>query len=172
LAALGIVYVLGGGDGFNQKARDLKVLEKDVCIFCDSDKDEKIGDPDKEKLRGMGICIFDCEIGNNIEKQVISELPWNGVAELYEYIKKVKKINAFDEYIEQSSGKNFTNSDDSDSREAFYLASTKEGNEFFKRIDRGEFFGDICLKYKEELSGKSFLRKQMEEIDKWIDYGR
>lgn len=171
LAALGIVYVLGGGDGFNQKARDLKELEKDVCIFCDSDKDSKIGDPTKEELKDMGICIFDCEIGNNIEKQVISELPWDGITELYEYVKKVTRINAFDKYIEQSSGKNFTNSDNREAREAFYLASTKKEKEFFKRIDRGEFLGDICLKYKKELSGESFLRKQMEEIDKWIDYG-
>lgn len=53
----GVVYTVGGGDGFNKKAKILKELGKDVCIFCDSDKDDQISNPSKEELRNLG-CAY------------------------------------------------------------------------------------------------------------------
>lgn len=179
----GVVYTTGVGDGFNKKAEILKNLGKDVCIFCDSDKDDQIAKPSKEELRELGIKIFDCATGNNIEKQISEDLPWVGIKELCEYVIHDKNINKdFKLFVKESTGLDWIDADTIINRDTFLKASIykkeKIGNDgvkkfddksWFKRIDHGEFVGDVCIKYKNELAADSKLKCLMASLDTWID---
>lgn len=178
----GVVYTVGGGDGFNKKAKILKELGKDVCIFCDSDKDDQISNPSKEELRNLGVRIFDFETDNNIEKQVSKELPWDGVKELCNYLIQDRKISTeIGQYIKDCTGMDWTDSDTTENRQIFFIASTykkekigKDGTKrvedksWFKRIDHGEFLGNTCIKYKDQLKEDSKLKELITGLDTWI----
>lgn len=169
ISSKGIVYTLGGGSNFNERSKILQTdLGKDVCILCDSDEDNKICDPTKEELKTMEINIFDCESGNNIEKQISKDLPWEGIQKLCDYIIKDRKINNFPEYIKKVTGKDWIDVDNDEAREIFFLASTKKDKSWFKRIDHGEALGDICIKYKGQLPEDSKLKEIMFNLDGWI----
>ena len=184
MSAKGVVYAFGGGDGFNKKAKILKEdLGKEVSVFCDSDKDAEILNPTKSELKTLGIEIFECETGNNIEKQISKDLPWEAIKELCDYVAQDKKISGtFGAFVKTTTGINFSDSDTPANREAFFKASTYkketvnasgvkkiEDKSWFKRIDHGEKLGEICIKYKNLLDEKSKLKELMVSIDKWID---
>lgn len=190
MASNDVVYSLGEGDNFNKKAKILKVeLGIKVCVFCDSDKDGDLS-PTKDELRLVGIDVFDCASGNNIEKQISLELPWKGIEELCLYVLQCKnEKNDFISYAKTSTGIDFINFDTLENREAFFKIVTfkkkkiknkrrDDGTEFqveeevdlsaFKRIDHGEFLGNVCIKYKDQLTEGSKLKELMSGIDTWI----
>lgn len=181
MAMKGVVYTVGVGDGFNKKAETLKKdLGKRVCIFCDSDKDSEIYVPTKAEMKALGIDIFDCETGNNLEKQISKDLPWGGIKELCDYVIKDKN-NDFITYVKTTTGLDFVDADTPENREVFFKASTykKEKNNadgtkkiedksWFKRIDHGEVLGDVCIKYKDQLAEGSKLKELISGIDTWI----
>lgn len=184
MAMKGVVYTVGTGDGFNKKAKILKEdLGKEVCVFCDSDKDGEICVPTKDELKILGVDIFDCEAGNNLEKQISKDLPWDGIKELCTYaVKSKNKNNDFIAYIKSSTGLDFVDSDTPENREVFFKASTykkektnmdgtikTEDKSWFKRIDHGEILGDICIKYKNQLAEGSRLKELISGINTWID---
>lgn len=167
MAMKGVVYTVGVGDGFNKKAETLKRdLGKKVCIFCDSDKDGEICSPTKNEIKALGIDIFDCESGNNLESQISKDLPWTGIKELCDYVAKDKSSNQdFVLYFKSLTNSDWNDIDTPQSRKLFSDTATKY--KWFKRIDHGEVLGDICIKYKEQLVEGSKLKELISGIDTW-----
>jgi len=192
MAMNGVVYTLGSGDGFNKKAKILKEdIGKDVCVFCDSDKDSEICDPTKAELTALGVTVFDCETGNNIEKQISKDLPWEGIKELCEYVVRDKNINKdFTKFAKDIAGLDWVDKDTVENREIFFKTisfkkkkikkrigadgvevNVEEIEDFscFKRIDHGEKLGDVCIKFKDDLAEGSKLKGIITDLNKWIN---
>ncbi len=166
------VYVFGGGHSFAARAMKLKKLDLTVCIFCDSD-DSKL-EPTKEDLKNSDVKIFDCDNNNAIEQRVFQDLPWDGVKELIDYVIKNKGIE--ERQLEESIKSkyigtfppDFRNTDTFEIRQAIGNASLIKDNEWFKRIDHGEFLGSIIFNYFGEMEDKK-IKKQLEDLSNWID---
>ncbi|MBP1638691.1 MAG: hypothetical protein H6Q17_274 [Bacteroidetes bacterium] len=168
-AAKNVVYSLGAGDGFVDKAIKLKDLGVDTCVLCDSDKDEKLK-PSKENLKEKSIQIFDWNVGFSLEKQLFEDLPWDGVKGLIDYVLKEKP------HLEESIKAKYVgefpvdwkNIDNTLMRETLYKASVVKDKEWFKRIDHGEFLGNVCLKYLSDMAKKP-LGIQISGLLNWVD---
>lgn len=168
LTELGVVYALGEGDNFTIRAKKLFQLNKDVCVFCDSDKDGELN-PSKETIKKIGISIFDCMSGNSIEQQFFKDLPWEGVRSLVSYAIDEKGSNNIKQVVQSKLGKRLPNdwldNDSSDIREALGLASK---DKWYKRIDHGEFLGSIFFKYLSDMEDAP-LKIQLENLSKWVE---
>lgn len=167
-SVLGIRIVDGTGSNFVNYCKSFINAGFKVCIVCDSD-DPGINSK-KEELIAMGAKIVDCENGNSIEKQVISDLPWYGVRELMDY-----RIGQYDEIsvkdaVSHSFGSplqvGWEAQDSIDLRMAISQAAINK--EWFKRIDHGTKLGEICMKYINDMTGKP-LKNEFDNLMKWID---
>lgn len=170
LAELGVVYTLGQGSSFTYRAEKLQELNKEVCVFCDSDVDDKL-DPSKNELKDMEIDIFDCDLGNAIEQQFFKDLPWDGVRDLIFYA--IQEYG--EEKIKQQVGAKYSgelpddwlDNDSSDIRTAVGLASKHKSNGWFKRIDHGEIMGNVFYKYFTDME-ENCLKNQLSGLANWI----
>lgn len=167
------VYTYGEGHMFSERASKLKELGLVTCVFCDSDNDSSLK-PTKDDLRAADIKIFDCDNNCSIEQQIFKDLPWNGIKELLDYVVKNKNIseNQLKESIQSKYGNDFPDqfrdADTSQMRDAISKASLVKDKEWFKRIDHGEFLGEVIFKYFEEIGNKK-LKTQLENLLGWID---
>jgi predicted ATP-dependent endonuclease of OLD family len=165
------VYVLGEGNSFTERAMKLNKLGLSVCVFCDSDNDNELN-PSKSELKEAGIEIFDCDEGKAIEQQLFQDLPWDGIKKLIDYVINEKNIHE-DQLIQSIKSKyegnfpdDFKNSDTPEMRQA--IGEVAKNNEWFKRIDHGEFLGVTIFECFEELNSEK-IKLQLEKLSKWID---
>lgn len=164
-------YVLGEGSSFAAYAEKLKEAEFEVAVFCDSEQDTTIC-PSKEKLKEKGIEIFDCDKNNFIEKQIFCDLPWQGVIDLLKYVMSVhnKTEISIKSSVKAKFALNFPedwmNSDSIEMRIAISEASHK--NEWFKRIDHGEYVGTVIFKYIDKIA-QTHLAQMINNLSKWVD---
>ncbi len=171
LSALDIVYIDGNGDNFHDRACKLKELGLDTCVVCDSDKDNEIINK-KEEMLNKGIIIFDWDDNNSIEQQFFNDLPWEGIKELLEYIKSEKKLSetSLKNYIQNELSNdldvNWKENDSIEIRNAFGKIA-KEKN-WFKRIDHGEFLGNIIFDYFDQIKDKK-LGTQLKSLLDWTE---
>jgi len=163
LALLGIALADGSGSNFAEYCEKFNKAGFDVCVFCDSD-DESINNK-KQFLKGLGISIVDCENNNAVEQQLFNDLPWDKVLGLV--------YHAIEEKSEKSilcaigeTVLDLKNSDNSCMRSRLGLAAKKEN--WFKRIDHGEFIGEIWFESLGELEGKK-LNSQYDELINWVN---
>jgi len=167
------VYVCGAGDTFTERAMKLKKLGLTVCVFCDSDKDNAL-QPSKDELKKSDIKIFDCNIGNAIEQQAFQDLSWGGIKILMDYVisyKRIQEVQIKDSIKSKYEGafpNDFRNSDTEKMREAMAKASQVKNNEWFKRIDHGEFLGATIFGFFDEMNGKK-IKSMLENLSIWID---
>jgi energy-coupling factor transporter ATP-binding protein EcfA2 len=167
------VYTCGGGHDFSERAIKLKELGFKTSVFCDSDDDSSLK-PTKNDLRTADIKIFDCDVGFSIEQQIFKDLPWDAVKKLLDYVMKNRNISEeqLKESIKSKYGTefpdDFKNTDNPQMRDAIGKASLIKEKEWFKRIDRGEFLGEIIFSYFESLDGKK-LKTQLDNLLSWID---
>lgn len=170
LSILDIVYTLGQGTSFTSRAEKLNSLDMPVCVFCDSDEDKKLN-PSKDDLASKGIDVFDCQKDNCIEQQIFQDLPWGAVMELINY--KVEELG--EKSIVSSLNNQLTNKiiaindliDSIDSRSALAKVSVRKKLEWFKRIDHGEFLGDVVFKYFDSMVN-THLHNQLNGLLNWI----
>ncbi len=173
MSVKGCVYVCGEGDNFTERAMKLKELGLRVCVLCDSDKDDKLK-PSKEELRKSGIRILDCGNGNAIEQQAFQDLPWDGIQTLIDYVLSNKKITEVQMMVSLKSKyagdfpSNYRNVDSVQMRQAMAIASQVAHNEWFKRIDYGEFLGSTIFNLFDKLDGKK-IKEQIDGLSNWID---
>jgi len=171
LALKDIVYTFGGGDSFSERAIKLKKLNLDVCVFCDSDKDDKLSYSKKE-LINAGIKVVDCEKGNAIENQVFKDLPWDAIKELIDYKEKDLSAESVKDSVNSKCTEqltaNWQETDSDATREALGKTAKDKDNGWFKRIDKGEFLGSVIFKYFDRMKDKH-IKKQLDELLKWID---
>jgi predicted ATP-dependent endonuclease of OLD family len=168
LTALDVVYTGGGGNNLSERARELKRLELDICVLCDSD--EKNLNNEKKKMKDKGIKIFDWNENNSIEQQVFNDLPWDAIKELIAYQESKPSEesvkNSIKSKIGQKLSKDWKENDDLEIRKALGEAAKCEG--WFKRIDHGEFLGSVIFKYFDKIKDKT-LGKRLQELSGWID---
>ena len=166
---LGVIYTLGEGSSFNLRAEKLTGLGKNVCVFCDSDIDDQLK-PSKEELKELGISVFDCEANNCTEQQFFNDLNWDGIKELLRYVieefGEQSLLQAIKNRIDGQLPDDWMTQSSSKIRVALGLAAKKIG--WFKRIDRGEFFGSIYFKNIEHIS-RTALFNQLSGLYNWID---
>lgn len=173
MAYNGCVYALGGGSSFAKYSKYFKQLGFDTLTFCDSDT---ICNPAKEELNTLGINICDCENGNCIEAQVFNDLPFSAVIKLTDYVVKDKydlsQSQFFNAIKEKDSGfpADWKERDESNVRNALIKSSRNSDNKpsWFKRIDHGEFLGDVIFEYYDEIGHDKHLKKQLNDIINWI----
>ena len=173
MSAKACVYTCGSGHSFSERAIKLKELGLTTCVFCDSNDDGSLK-PTKDNLRTAGIKIFDCDNNCSIEQQIFKDLPWDGVKKLLDYVVENKNISAeqLKASIKSKYGNgfpdDFKNADTPQIRDAMGKASLTKDKEWFKRIDHGEFLGEIILSYFAELDNRK-LKTQLENLLGWID---
>ena len=119
-------YILGEGSTSIERAKKLKELGFDTCVFIDSDKAD-INDK-KADLLVLGIKIFDCENGNDIEHQIFKDLPWSIIEELLSSHPSVTGLQ-----------------DCPEDRIKIANYAIDKGNEWYKRIDKGDDLGKIIF---------------------------
>jgi putative ATP-dependent endonuclease of the OLD family len=170
MSTKGVVYTDGTGNNFTSRAQQLGELGIKVCVLCDSDVDTL--NPSKNELIKSGIKIFDCDDSNAIEQQVSQDLPLEGIKELLTYAlekQSMSEIALRDSISSKYTGTlpvDYKNTDTSEIRKAIGVAS--KAGEWFKRIDYGEFLGEIIFKYFKEMNDKK-IKNQLESLSDWID---
>jgi len=168
LTALDVVYTGGGGNNLSERALELKRLELDICVLCDSD--EKNLNNEKKDMRNKGIKIFDWDENNSIEQQVFNDLPWDAVKELIAYQESKSSEesvkNCIESKIKRKLGKDWKENDDLKIRKV--LGEVARDKAWFKRIDHGEFLGSVIFKHFDKIKDKT-LGKRLQEVSGWID---
>lgn len=168
---LGVRFANGTGSNQVDYSKSFKKSGYDVCLFCDSDV-AKVNDS-KQELLQLGISIVDSDDGKSIENHLFEDLPWQAVLELLDY-----RIGEKDEQkvIESIQSKYsgilpllWREEDTKQTRAAMYEASVTKQNEWFKRIDHGEFVGKICCENLESIESKR-LGEIMHGLSSWIGY--
>ena len=178
-SVLGIGIVDGSGSNFIKYCQDFKKTMLNVCAFCDSD-DSGINSK-KESLKSEGITIIDCDSNNAIENQIFNDLPWDAVKILIDYAIEEKGEISINDLVKTQFGNelpiNWKDTENKEIRISLGKASTlkkeKKNGDFenkawFKRIDHGEFLGNIICKNLNELQDKK-LGQQIQALSNWID---
>ena len=166
----GVRFANGGGTNQIEYAKGFLNAGYNVCLFCDSDVEKT--NNEKDELIKCGIIIVDSNKGNSIEKQLFEDLPWAGINELISYrIKKKEETSVVNSVKSKYKGEfpsEWKSSDNKEMRTALYEASVVKKNEWFKTIESGEFIGNVCGKYLDQMDGKK-MKQQLDELSKWID---
>lgn len=163
----GVQFANGGGSNQVEYAKKFLKAGYRVCLFCDSDVEEV--NSQKEELKKLGVTVIDSEAKNSIENQLFQDLPWAGIKELIDYKINEKGEDSIINSIKSKYGDSFKQLDDTkEMRIAIFKASTSKQNEWFKRIDHGEFIAEICFKHFVEMEGKR-LKLEFDSLSKWID---
>ena len=178
-------YVDGTGNTLVERSKEIQQAGINTSLFCDSD-DPSVN-KEKSSLKASSVDIFDCEADKCIEQQIIADLPWDGVKELFHYALEVHYNNDKAALIDSIKSKYLPTSDfpldvlQADTtaiRDALALASitskkksgtTKKREEWFKAIHHGEKLGDIACKYLYEIEENGHLRKSLTALSDWID---
>jgi putative ATP-dependent endonuclease of OLD family len=177
-ASLGIGIVDGAGSNFVTYCQKFKEAGFNVCAFCDSD-DEGINSK-KAELQSKQIKVFDWDDGRAIEHQVFLDLPWQSVQRLIDYVVDIKEEDVVKTLIQnQCSFELPSNWYDIDTPEiriaigkAACLKKKKRSGDiddkgWFKRIDHGEFLGDLLCDSLRAINEKR-LGKQLAGIFTWV----
>jgi len=165
----GVRFVDGHGSQLIDYARKFKEVGYNTCLFCDSDDDGV--NLHKKELLDLGIKIVDCALGKSIEMQIFNDLPWSGILELINYHinAAATSLDAITQSIKSSLPDLPETWQDSESQEVRdQLGKISSNKGWFKRIDHGIFFGEICCKYLNEIEG-THLRQQLDQLSAWID---
>lgn len=165
-------YVDGTGSEFPKRAATIKEVGLSVAVLCDSDIPLS---PSKEELEEAGIKIFDCDSELSMERQVFSDLPWDGIKELLAYVMRAHERT--EESLRDSVGEKYEGSpfpddwmetDSPEMRTALAKTSVVKDKEWFKRIDHGEALGNVVFRHISEMDGKQ-LKGMLEGLSEWID---
>lgn len=169
-------YIDGGGNNLILRAKNIRKVDIETAILCDSDATTV--NSQKEEFRDLGISVFDCAGENCIEQQVFLDLNWDGVKQLLQYVLATHKnndITALSDSVKsqyhhtENFPEDWIDTDSFELRKAMALASTKEGKEWFKRIDHGEYLGTIIFKNFDLIDRKSNLKTNLLALSEWID---
>jgi predicted ATP-dependent endonuclease of OLD family len=174
----GIGIVDGSGTNFIKYCEDFQSAGYDVCAFCDSDDDAI--NLKKKTLSENGVIVVDCENGNSIEQQLFNDLSWESVIKLIEYaIDENNEDSIIAQTSNQFEGTFPTDNFQTESKKlriALGKASVlkvdkskkKIDKSWFKRIDHGEFLGNIWFDSISDLSDKK-LNDEYTILTNWIE---
>jgi len=169
-------YVDGTGNSLIDRIQAIAGADMGTALLCDSDNTEVNGR--KQELLRQGILIFDCEDSNCIETQVFKDLPWKGVQDLIDFAQKTHKkndIKAIESAVKEKLPNGFKfdqgwlQVDHPDLRSAISFVSITKNKEWFKRVDLGEFLGDVIFNHFEAMADTTHLKKTLTTLSNWID---
>ncbi|WP_262909718.1 ATP-dependent nuclease [Bacteroides uniformis] len=169
LAVQGIVHIDGSGSNqFYNYAQIFNSMGYDSLVFCDDDN--RAVDKDKEEAINNRIKVVLCDNGKAIEQQLFNDLPWEAICELLDYAiqehgeQKIIVSNGFGSVEEI---KNATEEMQIIWREKLG-EKAKSKQAWFKNIHHGEQLGRTLIKYLSQMDAECTLKKEYEEILKWI----
>jgi putative ATP-dependent endonuclease of OLD family len=166
---LGVHFAVGHGSSSAEYAEGFRRAGYDVCLFCDSD--EPSMNSKKSTLLAHGITVVDCESGNSIEDQVFNDLPWRGVRDLLENLPNVS-IDSIEYSVKrmyEEFGELPSDWLEVDRREIrCILGKLSNQDEWFKRIDKGEYLGNVCCRYLFQ-SKDCRIGQEIASICEWMD---
>lgn len=151
MAAKDCLYIVGEGSSAIDRAKKIKELGFDVCVFLDSDRPDV--NEQKQSLRDNGIQIFDSEDGNDIEHQIFKDLPW-GVIKRLILNKDVSSLGSISDT-------------DRDRTRIAKLSITKD-KEWYKRIDKAEMLGSAIFENWNTISD-CHMKRVWNALSEWID---
>lgn len=168
LASKDIVYTLGQGNSMIERVKTLLSLEKEVCLFCDSD--ENNANKSKKELNSLGIKIIDWASGKSVEKQIFDDLDWGSICRILNYIysfANIEFINALKSEIPAGIIlKDWLKEEASDKRSIISKIVSKKG--YLKRIDHGYKIGNIIFESFNKLENTT-LKTKLDELLAWIN---
>ncbi|MEB0301536.1 AAA family ATPase [Mucilaginibacter sp. 5C4] len=164
------------GNGLNSADRALTIVGADMstALLCDSD--DAVLTAQKPALLKQNVLICDCEAANCIETQAFKDLPWQGLQDLLQLVIKTQKNqteSAIENAVKAQLSKEFKyekqwlSIESDDLRTALGYVANKRA--WFKRIDFGEFFGDVIFNHFDQLDEKTHLKKTLVTLSDWID---
>jgi predicted ATP-dependent endonuclease of OLD family len=151
MSAKDCFYILGEGSSIVDRAKKIKELGFDTCAFLDSDRQD-VNDK-KPELTGLGIKLFDCEKGKDIEHQIFNDLPWYTVEALISTRDCSSLGNLSDCAVDRDRIAN--------------LATVAE-KEWYKRIDKGEALGGVMFNDWNTISD-CHTKRTLTTLSEWID---
>lgn len=170
LAALGIVYVdCHGGNQFYKDAVLLKKQGIDSCVLADDDTHEDLEKAKREAAK-HNIRGVICDRGKAIEDMLFAYLPWYEVLNMLCYAENVYNhqkiypiltfngladLKVLSDTVEQQKVR-----DD--------CARRAKDNKWYKRIDHGEFLGNMWIRHIDSFSGDCGLVKEYKAMIDWI----
>lgn len=171
----GTIYINGDGDAMFRRLEQLNKLNKEMMLVCDSDKPET--QTHKQKVLSLKIPIFDCENGNNLEKQIIKDSPREVVSQILQFVssllEKYQHRSPEDSqriiWKEICHGQHLSdNLDNINTRAAIakYL-STENGSIRLKTIESGEGIGMVICHNLDSFSD-SRTKRNIEGIMAWV----
>lgn len=166
-------YVDGTGHSFTERALKIRKAGLKVSVLCDSDVDDDLK-PTKEELVAEEIVIFDSSEGNSFEDQIFSDLPWNAIDELLEYVAEAhgkteaSLTDAVKAKYDGDFPENWKLADTAAMRAALAKASVVKKKEWFKTVSHGEKLGQVIFKYFDEMTGRR-LHLALNDLSEWID---
>lgn len=174
MAFMDCAYV--DGSGLNSADRASTIVEADIttALLCDSDDDALIAQ--KPKLLKQKILVCDCEASNCIETQAFKDLPWQALKDLLQLVIKTQKSqteNAIENAVKAQLPKEFNYEnqwltvDSPDLRIALGYVANKKA--WFKRVDFGEFLGDVIFNYFDQMDDTKHLKQTLTTLSAWID---
>lgn len=184
MAYLGVRVADGSGTQMIDYVMQFKLAKFSVCLFCDSDTDEKDKKKDyakrKESLRKDNIPVFDWDQGDNLETAIIKEIPFTAIPILCRIAAefKVQENGSTLEKVNQSffaairsrfsnCPENFYQAADSpELRSALAGAAVKQ--QWFKSQEKGKALGKVVFDHFDQL-GDGTLKRQLTALNNWID---
>ncbi len=151
MASKDCFYIVGEGSSAIDRAKKIKDLGFDVCVFLDSDRADVNGQ--KQALRDNGIQVFDSEDGNDIEHQIFKDLPWDVIEGIISKEDTSSLGNVVD--IERD-------------RIRIAKLSINKDREWYKRIDKAETLGNTIFANWGAVSD-CHMKRVWNALSEWID---
>lgn len=177
-AALGTVLVDGGGGvQSTQRAKSFHQLGYPTRLLLDND--DYTVNASVRDLKQQGIHIHQWGAGNDLEREVITTLPLEGLQALVEDAAEFRSKESVCAAVGSKLGLTglsgigiqqwlaCTQGDDSKLRDAIAAAAVVKGNEWFKRQDRGEDLAAVTIAHLDG-SGDSHLTRVLHDLRKFI----
>lgn len=168
-SAIGTVLVNGkGGTQPMQRAQNFQQLGYPTCMVVDND-DPSIDQPIKD-VEEIGVEVHRWTLGNALEDEVIQALPIEGLQAVIDVAVDIKGEQSIQTAVgaklgnKQLTGANVifwqaqSSVDESTIRTAIAAAATHQGNEWFKREDRGEELAEVVSTHWNGLDDTNLMK--------------
>src|SRR5436190_11864633 len=184
MAYLGVRVADGSGSEMIEYVKHFKAAKFPVCLFCDSDAENKDKKKDfakrKAALRTDNVPIFDWDQGDNLETAIIKALPFEAIRSLYgiAVAYKVEENGSTTDKVNQSfvaaikhmfpaCPDDFYQAVDAPAlRTAVAGAAVRQ--KWFKSQEKGKALGKVIFDHFDQLKDGT-LKKQLTALNNWID---
>lgn len=171
MACNGVGTADGGGSSTFKCADALHNCGYDVCILMDSDKNSE--DADKQRMRSIGVPVFDWNKPNAFEEQCFSELPMPGIQDALRLAIDEKGADTIAAHLDSSSIPYQRNGDeivlsDLSPEQCSALGKAAKDNNWYKLIGLGEQLGSVVFQYWDELGAGSKIKTEVTGLSNWV----